>query len=82
MKTEKTEKDIWTHSTFYYENSYASQQVNAYTQEIKQYRDSVVLEQRGVDNGIHVDFYLRGTRESGFCLQGEITPTDATTGNK
>lgn len=54
--THETEKDMWTHSTFYYENSYASRQIDAYTQDIKQYRDSVVLEQRGVDNGIHVEY--------------------------
>lgn len=54
--THETEKDNWTHSTFYYDDSYASRQVDAYTQKIKQYSDSVVLEQRGVDNGIYVDY--------------------------
>lgn len=54
--THETEKENWTHSTFYYEDSYASRQVDAYTQKIKHYADSVILEQRGVDNGIYVDF--------------------------
>src|SRR5690606_11732062 len=54
--THETEKENWTHSTFYYEDSYASRQVDAYTQKINQYPDSVVLEQRGVDNGIYVDY--------------------------
>lgn len=54
--THETEKDNWTHSTFYYDDSYASRQVDAYTQKIKQYSDSVVLEQRGVGNGIYVDY--------------------------
>jgi hypothetical protein len=54
--THKTEKENWIHSTFYYEDSYASRQVDAYTQEIRQYSDSVILEQRGVDNGIYVDY--------------------------
>jgi len=54
--THETEEENWTHSTFYYEDSYASRQVEAYTQEIKHYSDSVVLEQRGVDNGIYVDY--------------------------
>ena len=54
--THETEKENWTHSTFYYEDSYATRQVDAYTQKIKQYPDSFVLEQRGVDNGIYLDF--------------------------
>ena len=54
--THETEEENWTHSTFYYEDSYASRQVDAYTQKINQYSDSVVLEQRGVDNGIYVDY--------------------------
>ena len=54
--THETEKENWTHSTFYYEDSYATRQVDAYTQEIKLYEDSVKLEQRGVDNGIYVDY--------------------------
>lgn len=54
--THETEKENWTHSTFYYEDSYATRQVDAYTQKIRQYSDSVVLEQRGVDNGIYVDY--------------------------
>lgn len=54
--THETEKENWTHLTFYYEDSYATRQVDAYTQKIRQYSDSVVLEQRGVDNGIYVDY--------------------------
>ena len=54
--THETEKENWTHSTFYYEESYASRQVEAYTQEMKIYADSAKLEQRGVDNGIYVDY--------------------------
>jgi hypothetical protein len=61
--THETEKENWTHSTFYYEDSYASRQVDAYTQEIKHYSDSVVLELRGVDNGIYVDYKF--IRDSG-----------------
>src|SRR5690349_19872059 len=44
----ETAKEDWMHSTFYYEDSYATRQVDAYTQEIKNYGDSVKLEQRGV----------------------------------
>jgi hypothetical protein len=52
----ETAKDDWTHSTFYYEDSYASRQVDAYTQETKHYGDTIKLELRGVDNGIFVDY--------------------------
>lgn len=54
--THETEKESWTHSTFYYEDSYATRQIDAYTQEMKVYADSAKLEQRGVDNGIYVDY--------------------------
>lgn len=54
--THETEKESWTHSTFYYDDSYATRQVDAYTQEMKIYADSAKLEQRGVDNGIYVDY--------------------------
>lgn len=58
--THETEKKNWTHSTFYYEDSYATRQEDAYTQELKLFGDSVRLEQRGVDNGIYVDYlFLR-----------------------
>ena len=53
---EETSKEDWTHSTFYYEQSYGTRQEDAYTQEIKNYGDTVKLELRGVDNGIHVDY--------------------------
>lgn len=59
----ETAKDDWTHSTFYYEDSYATRQVDAYTQEIRTYGDTVKLEQRGVDNGIHVDYEF--TKDNG-----------------
>ena len=52
----ETAKENWRHSTFRYENNYASRQVDAYTQEAKDYGDSVRLELRGVDNGIYIDY--------------------------
>jgi hypothetical protein len=56
----ETAKDDWTHSTFYYEDSYAKREIDAYTQEMKIYKDSAKIEQRGVDNGIYVDYlFLR-----------------------
>jgi hypothetical protein len=56
----ETAKESWTHSTFHYEDSYASRQVDAYTQEAKVFGDTARLELRGVDNGIFVDYnFLR-----------------------
>ncbi|MEP2671572.1 MAG: DUF4348 domain-containing protein [Cyclobacteriaceae bacterium] len=52
----ETAKENWRHSTFYYENNYSSRQVDAYTQEAKDYGDTVRLELRGVDNGIFIDY--------------------------
>jgi hypothetical protein len=54
--THETAKEDWTHSTFHYENGFATRQEDGYTQEIKLFGDSVRLEQRGVDNGIYVDY--------------------------
>jgi hypothetical protein len=54
--THETEREDWTHSTFHYEDGYATRQKDAYTQEMKVYTDSAKLEQRGVDNGIYVDY--------------------------
>ena len=52
-----TEKvDYGIHFDLTYHDSFASQKVDAYMQEIKQYEDSVVISQKGVDNGIRVDF--------------------------
>lgn len=69
--THETEKDNWTHSTFYYDDSYASRQVDAYTQKIKQYSDSVVLEQRGVGNGIYVDYKFIRDNGKWFLFTGK-----------
>jgi hypothetical protein len=61
---EETHKEDWTYSTFYYDDSYASRQEDAYTQEIKNYGDTVKLELRGVDNGIHVDYeFVKDSRK-------------------
>jgi len=46
--THETEKENWTHSTFYYEDGYASRQIDAYTQEMKIYTDSAKLELRAL----------------------------------
>lgn len=52
----ETAQDDWTHSTFYYDESYATREIDAYTQQIKNYGDTVKIELRGVDNGIYLDY--------------------------
>jgi hypothetical protein len=68
---EETSKEDWTHSTFYYEDSYASRQVDAYTQEIKNYGDTIKLEFRGVDNGIHVDYEFAREKGKWILVSGK-----------
>ncbi|MGC3945568.1 MAG: DUF4348 domain-containing protein [Chryseolinea sp.] len=46
----------WKYSSFYYEGEYASRSIDAYTQKVKSYGDTVKLEIRGVDNGIYTDY--------------------------
>jgi len=69
---EETSKENWTHETFYYEESYATRQINAYTQEIRTYGDTTVrLELRGVDNGIHVDYEFARDKGKWILVSGE-----------
>lgn len=60
---EEIKKAAWKYDTFHYEKGYASRDLDAYTQGIKNYGDSVKIELRGVDNGIQVDYTF--VRESG-----------------
>jgi len=50
------DKQVWKHLRFYYEAGYATRQLDAYTQQVKSYGDTVKLELRGVDNGIMTDY--------------------------
>jgi hypothetical protein len=68
---EETSRDNWTHLTFYYEDSYASRQIDAYTQEIKNYGDTVKLEIRGVDNGIYTDYEFVKENTRWFLVSGK-----------
>ena len=46
----------WRYSSFYYESQFATRPIDAYTQTVKSYGDTVKLEIRGVDNGIYTDY--------------------------
>jgi hypothetical protein len=56
-------KEDWRFLDFHYDQSFANREVDAYTQEVKVYGDTVKLEIRGVDNGIYTDFEF--TRQKG-----------------
>lgn len=58
LTVDKIEKGEWKFLTFEYNDEYEKRAIDAYTQETKMYRDSVKIELRGVDNGIHIDFEL------------------------
>ena len=49
-------KGDWRHADFAYDTNSATVEIDAYTQEIVTYGDTVKIEQRGVDNGIYIDF--------------------------
>jgi hypothetical protein len=54
--TNQTDKMDWRYWNFHYEDNFASREIDAYTQEIKNYGDTVRIEIRGVDNGIFTDY--------------------------
>lgn len=50
------QKDNWTFADFNYDGSIATRGLDAYTQEAKVKRDKAVIEIRGIDNGIWLDY--------------------------
>jgi hypothetical protein len=64
-------KEDWQFSSFNYEEGYASRQVDAYTQTTKNYGDTVKLEIRGVDNGIHMDYEFAKEKGKWFMVSGK-----------
>jgi Domain of unknown function (DUF4348) len=49
-------KKEWLHADFFYAKDFSTREIDAYTQEIVIYGDTIKIEQRGVGNGIHIDF--------------------------
>lgn len=49
-------KSEWLYADFDYNDKYAKRAIDAYTQKIVTYGDTIKVEQRGVNNGIHIDF--------------------------
>jgi hypothetical protein len=55
-------KSDWRHASFFYDEAYATRELDAYTQGIKAYGDTIKLEYRGIDNGIWIDYeFLKGS---------------------
>lgn len=61
-------KEDWRFGSFYYEDGYATRQIDAYTQKIKNYGDTIKLEIRGVDNGIFIDYNFTKDKNKWFLV--------------
>jgi len=64
-------KTDWQHASFFYQEDFATRPIDAYTQEIRTYGDTVKIEQRGVDNGIHIDFLFAKIDNKWFLVSEE-----------
>lgn len=53
---EYVQKETWKFYNFYYDKSFATRGLDAYTQKTKVESDYAVIEIRGVDNGIWIDY--------------------------
>ena len=64
-------KSDWQHASFFYQEDFATREIDAYTQEIVTYGDTIKIEQRGVDNGIHIDFLFARIDNKWFLVSEE-----------
>ena len=55
---EETEYQEWILLDFTYDSTYVTRQVDGYEQHIREYSDSTIIEQRGIDNGIYANYYF------------------------
>jgi hypothetical protein len=58
-----------TYLNFKYKPDYAKREIDAYTQQVKFYKDTARIELRGVDNGIFIDVDFITINGIWFCLQ-------------
>lgn len=60
MKTVKEEIDYsdWFLLDFSYDSTYTTRQMDRYEQNIKLYKDSALIELRGIDNGIFANYFF------------------------
>lgn len=64
-------KTDWQHASFFYQKDFATREIDAYTQKIVIYGDTIKIEQRGVDNGIHVNFVFAKIDNKWFLVSEE-----------
>jgi len=64
-------KSDWQHASFFYQEDFATRPIDAYTQEIRTYGDTVKIELRGVDNGNHIDFLFAKIDNKWFLVSEE-----------
>lgn len=70
LNKEFTQKHDWKHANFYYDESFATRAVDAYTQRIRIQLHTAVVEYRGVDNGIWIDYFFE-KKEDKWILVSE-----------
>jgi hypothetical protein len=58
LNKEFIKKENWRYANFYYDESFATRGLDAYTQKIKIQPNRAVIEIRGVDNGIWIDYFF------------------------
>lgn len=68
---ELANRSDWRFASFHYEAGYATRQVDAYTQDARNYGDTVKLVIRGVDNGIYVDYEFARDKGKWFLVSGK-----------
>ncbi|HMV90343.1 MAG TPA: DUF4348 domain-containing protein [Cyclobacteriaceae bacterium] len=69
--TDSIEEDDWTFANFNYDESIAKRGLDAYTQEVKVEKDRAVIEIRGVDNGIWIDYYFERQNGKWVLISGK-----------
>lgn len=66
--TDATENEDWTFINFAYDDSIAKRGLDAYTQEVNVQKDRAVIEIRGVDNGIWIDYNFEKRNEKWMLI--------------
>ncbi|HMT53181.1 MAG TPA: hypothetical protein PKD16_19635 [Saprospiraceae bacterium] len=62
-------KDNITYLNLKYKEEFAKKEIDAYTQDVKFYKDTARIELRGVDNGIFIDVDFIPINGIWFCIQ-------------
>jgi len=68
MRINETPIDRWSHLNLDYKSEYQTRQIDAYTQEMRMFKDSVIIELRGIDNGIYIDYIFQKCGEQWYLI--------------